>query len=117
MIALCRANEVCVIGGALTPTEIHATFSAGADAVKVFPAKAMGGPAYFRMLREPLPDIPLVPTGGVNLDTLPEYFKAGAALVGAGGDLVLQDAVDSRDMEKMSERARQYVKAIAKARA
>jgi 2-dehydro-3-deoxyphosphogluconate aldolase/(4S)-4-hydroxy-2-oxoglutarate aldolase len=113
VIAICREKEVCVIGGALTPTEIHATFRAGAHAVKVFPAKALGGAAYFKMLREPFPHIPLVPTGGVDLETLPAYFEAGALLVGAGGDLVRRKALHSGDMEQITLRAKQYVAAIA----
>jgi len=116
VIGLCCDKDVCIIGGALTPTEIHATFVAGADAVKVFPAKALGGPSYFRMLREPFPDIPLVPTGGVNLDTMAEYFKAGALLVGAGGDLVSRDALRNHDMAKITKRANEYATAITKVR-
>ena len=113
VIKLCREKDVCVIGGALTPTEVHATFLAGADAVKVFPAKALGGPAYFKMLREPFPELPLVPTGGVTIDTMAEYFKAGALLVGAGGDLVSRDALRTGNMERITKRARQYVSAIS----
>ena len=116
VIRLCRQKDVCIIGGALTPTEVFATFQAGADAVKVFPAKAMGGPAYLQMLHEPFPELPLVPTGGVSLETLADYFKAGASLVGAGGDLVSRDALSSGDMEHITRRARQYVTAIAKLR-
>ena len=116
VIGLCCDKNVCIIGGALTPTEVHATFLAGADAVKVFPARALGGPSYLRMLREPFPNIPLVPTGGVNLDTIAEYFKAGAYLVGAGGDLVCRDALRNHDMGKITKRAREYVSAIAKVR-
>ena len=116
VIDLCRENGVCVIGGALTPTEIHATFRRGADAVKVFPVKAVGGPAYLRMLREPMPDIPLVPTGGVALETVADYLAAGAALVGAGGDLVRRDADGRPDPGRITARARGYVSAIAEAR-
>ncbi len=113
VIALCREKDVCIIGGALTPTEVHATYKAGADAVKVFPAKALGGPAYFRMLREPFPDIPLVPTGGVDLETMADFFRAGALFVGSGGDLVKKDAMCNGNMEQITARARQYVSAIA----
>ena len=113
VIELCREKDVCIIGGALTPTEIHATFLAGADAVKVFPAKALGGPNYIKMLREPFPDLPLVPTGGVNLETIADFFMAGALLVGAGGDLVRREALRTGDMERISDRARQYVAAIS----
>lgn len=116
VINLCRKKGVCIIGGALTPTEIHATFLADVDAVKVFPAKAMGGPAYIQMLREPFPELPLVPTGGVTLETIADFFKAGAPLVGVGGDLVGCDALGSGNMEQVTHRARQYVSAIARLR-
>ena len=116
VIALCREKDVCIIGGALTPTEVHATFLAGADAVKIFPAKALGGPAYLRMLREPFPDLPLIPTGGVNLETMADFFKAGALLVGAGGDLVSRDALRTGNTDQITNRARQYVSAIAMVR-
>ena len=116
VIDLCCQKEVCVIGGALTPTEIHATFRQGADAVKVFPAKLLGGPAYLRMLRELFPEISLVPTGGVNLETITEYYRAGAVLVGSGGDLVPRDALRRNDMEYIKTRASQYAALIKKAR-
>lgn len=116
VIDMCREKEICIIGGALTPTEVFSTFLAGADAVKVFPAKAMGGPAYLQMLREPFPDLPLVPTGGVNLDTMAGFFEAGAPLVGAGGDLVSREALSCGNMEQITQRARQYVAAIAELR-
>ncbi|MGE5255621.1 MAG: bifunctional 4-hydroxy-2-oxoglutarate aldolase/2-dehydro-3-deoxy-phosphogluconate aldolase [Hyphomicrobiales bacterium] len=116
VIDVCRQRGVCVVAGALTPTEIIMAWEAGADVVKVFPAKAMGGAAYLRMVREPLPHIPLTPTGGVTLETLAEYFRAGAPFVGAGGDLVSRQAIDSGDSRAIAERARQYVAAIRSAR-
>jgi 2-dehydro-3-deoxyphosphogluconate aldolase/(4S)-4-hydroxy-2-oxoglutarate aldolase len=116
VIAVCKRREVCVIAGALTPSEIFAAWEAGADAVKVFPAKAMGGAAYLRMVHEPLPHIPLIPTGGVTLETLADYFEAGAPFVGAGGDLVNKKAVASGDRRAITERARQYAAAIRVAR-
>jgi 2-dehydro-3-deoxyphosphogluconate aldolase/(4S)-4-hydroxy-2-oxoglutarate aldolase len=116
VIDVCGQSGICVIAGALTPTEIFAAWEAGADAVKVFPAKAMGGVAYLRMVHEPLPHIPLTPTGGVTLETLADYFKAGVPFVGAGGDLVNKKAVDSGDARAITERARQYVAAIRAAR-
>jgi 2-dehydro-3-deoxyphosphogluconate aldolase/(4S)-4-hydroxy-2-oxoglutarate aldolase len=116
VIEVCKRRDVCVIAGALTPTEIFAAWEAGADVVKVFPAKAMGGAAYLRMVHEPLPHIPLTPTGGVTLETLADYFKAGAPFVGAGGDLVNKKAIDSGDAWAITERARQYVAAIRAAR-
>ena len=116
VIEVCKRRDVCIVVGALTPTEIFAAWEAGADVVKVFPAKAMGGAAYLRMVHEPLPHIPLTPTGGVTLETLADYFKAGAPFVGAGGDLVGKKAINSGDMQAITERARQYVAAIRVAR-
>jgi 2-dehydro-3-deoxyphosphogluconate aldolase/(4S)-4-hydroxy-2-oxoglutarate aldolase len=116
VIAICRRAAVCVIGGALTPTEILNTWEAGADAVKVFPAKAVGGPAYIRMIHEPLPHIPLVPTGGVNIETLADYIAAGAAFVGAGGDLAGKVLIAAGKTEEITTRARQYVAVIKKMR-
>lgn len=112
VIDVCRHRDVCVIAGALTPTEIFTAWKTGADVVKVFPAKAMGGPAYIRMIRQPLPYIQLAPTGGVSLETLADYFKAGAVFVGAGGDLVSNQAVQAGKMESIVERARRYADAI-----
>jgi len=97
VIDVCRQRGVCVVAGALTPTEIFTAWEVGADVVKVFPAKAMGGAAYLRMVHEPLPQIPLTPTGGVTLETLADYFKAGVPFVGAGGDLVNKKAISSGD--------------------
>lgn len=116
VIDICRRRDVCVVAGALTPTEIFMAWEAGADVVKVFPAKAMGGAAYLRMVHDPLPQIPLMPTGGVNLETLADYFKAGVPFVGAGGDLVNKEAVNSGDTRAITERARQYVAAVRAAR-
>jgi len=116
VIEACKHRGVCVIAGALTPTEIASAWEAGADVVKVFPVKAMGGAAYLRMVHEPLPHIPLTPTGGVTLETLADYFKAGAPFVGAGGDLVDKKAINSGDTQAITERARQYVAAIRAAR-
>ncbi|MGD2124426.1 MAG: bifunctional 4-hydroxy-2-oxoglutarate aldolase/2-dehydro-3-deoxy-phosphogluconate aldolase [Desulfobacteraceae bacterium] len=117
IITICKQKGVCVIGGGLTPTEILSVWEAGADAVKVFPAKAAGGPAYIRMLREPFPHIPLVPTGGVNLETLAQYFEAGATFVGSGGDLVNKEAVESGKVELIRQRSRQYLSRIRDVRA
>jgi 2-dehydro-3-deoxyphosphogluconate aldolase/(4S)-4-hydroxy-2-oxoglutarate aldolase len=116
VVKTCKEKNTCVIGGALTPSEILAVWEAGADAVKVFPVKAMGGAAYLRMVSEPMPSIPLVPTGGVTLETLEEYFRAGAVFVGAGGDLVNKKKAEAGDFAWITERSRQYVAAIRNAR-
>jgi 2-dehydro-3-deoxyphosphogluconate aldolase / (4S)-4-hydroxy-2-oxoglutarate aldolase len=117
VVKKCREKNICIIGGALTPSEILAVWEAGADAVKVFPVKAMGGAAYLRMVGEPMPSIPLVPTGGVTLETLGEYFQAGAVCVGAGGDLVNKKKAEAEDFAWITERSRQYVEGIASAHA
>lgn len=117
VVAFCKKKGTCVIGGALSPTEILTVWEAGANAVKVFPVKAVGGPEYIRMIHGPFPEIELVPTGGVNLRTLPDYLKAGAAFVGAGGDLVNRDALKERKISKITERAREYMTVIRGVRA
>ena len=108
-------SGVCVIGGALTPTEVLATWKAGATAVKIFPASLLG-PMYLRMLHEPFPDIPLVPTGGINLENIAQYLEAGAAFAGAGGDLLSKSALRNGDYHQITLRASDYVKAVRSAR-
>jgi len=103
--------DVAVLGGALTPGEIFAAFRAGGDMVKVFPVDSVGGAAYLRALRGPFPDIPLVPTGGVTLGNIGELFKAGAAAVGVGTELISRDALTRRDYAAIGERAKQFLAA------
>ena len=91
VIQTARKRGVPVIAGALTPTEIMAAIDAGADWVKVFPASAVGGPAYLKALRGPFPSLQLVPTGGVTLESVGPYIQAGAAAVGVGGELIRAD--------------------------
>jgi 2-dehydro-3-deoxyphosphogluconate aldolase/(4S)-4-hydroxy-2-oxoglutarate aldolase len=112
----CNHRKRLVIAGALTPTEILGAWEAGADAVKVFPAKVLGGPAYIRMVHDPLPHIPLVPTGGVTDKTLADYFKAGVPFVGAGTDLVGKGDAEGANREALVKRARQYVSLVRSAR-
>jgi 2-dehydro-3-deoxyphosphogluconate aldolase / (4S)-4-hydroxy-2-oxoglutarate aldolase len=104
---------VPVLAGALTPTEILAAYTAGASAVKVFPA-ALGGPAYLRLVRDPLPAIPLVPTGGVRLENVGDYLAAGAIAVGTGSQLT-GDALRGGDLAALAERARRLVAAVSSA--
>jgi 2-dehydro-3-deoxyphosphogluconate aldolase / (4S)-4-hydroxy-2-oxoglutarate aldolase len=87
VVTTARRAGVTVLPGAATPTEVLAALRLGADFVKVFPAAQLGGPAFVRALREPLPDAPLVPTGGVSLDDAVDYLRAGAVAVGLGGAL------------------------------
>lgn len=116
MIAMShRYDKVCV-PGAYTPTEILAAWTAGADVVKVFPA-SVGGPAYFKAVKGPLPQVKLSPTGGVNLKTAGEFIKAGAEFLGVGSDLVSKEALAEGDMGYITERAAAYVEEVRKARA
>jgi 2-dehydro-3-deoxyphosphogluconate aldolase/(4S)-4-hydroxy-2-oxoglutarate aldolase len=104
---------LAVVPGALTPTEVAAAWAAGATAVKVFPVSAVGGPAYVKAVRAPLPEVPLVPTGGVGIDDIGAYLAAGAAAVGLGSPL-LGDAGDpGGDLAALADRAR---RAVAQAR-
>ncbi len=106
---------VAAMPGAMTPTEAVRAAEAGADAVKVFPAATVG-PAHLRRLRGPLPQIPLVPTGGVDADSVDEFFAAGATAVGAGSALVDDAAVAAGDWDAVEARAREFVGAVADAR-
>ena len=112
LIRLCRRYDKAVMPGAFTPTEILTAWEAGADIVKVFPAD-VGGPGYFKAIRGPLPQIRLMPTGGVNLDTAQAFLDAGACALGAGGSLVPKDAIQAGDMARITALAKQFV-AIAK---
>ena len=116
-IAVCRDAGVAILPGALTPTEVVRAWRAGADFVKVFPCSAVGGASYIKALKAPLPDIPLVPTGGVTLETVGAFFAAGASAVGVGGDLCDVAAIRSGRPEKITGAARAYVQAVQAARA
>jgi 2-dehydro-3-deoxyphosphogluconate aldolase / (4S)-4-hydroxy-2-oxoglutarate aldolase len=116
LIALAHRYSAVVIPGAMTPTEILTAWNAGADMVKVFPAAQLGGPEYLKALRGPLPQILLVPTGGVNLQNAGAFIKAGAAALGAGGELVDKKAVKERKFNIITENTRAFLKAIREAR-
>lgn len=107
---------VTVLAGALTPTEVLDASRSGADFVKVFPVQCVGGPAYIRALRGPFPDIPLVPTGGVNLETVGDFIRAGSAALGVGGELVLRDALARGDYDAIGVLAGRFVDAVRAAR-
>jgi 2-dehydro-3-deoxyphosphogluconate aldolase/(4S)-4-hydroxy-2-oxoglutarate aldolase len=116
VIACARRRQVPIVAGAFTPTEIFMAHEAGADLVKVFPVLAAGGPAYVRALKGPFPRIDLVPTGGVNRQSVGEYIKAGAAAVGVGSELVPRTAVTESDFEAIGSLGRQFLDAIRDAR-
>jgi 2-dehydro-3-deoxyphosphogluconate aldolase/(4S)-4-hydroxy-2-oxoglutarate aldolase len=114
VVAWAVDRQVPVVPGALTPSEVAAAWAAGATAVKVFPVSAVGGPAYVKALRAPLPEVPLVPTGGVGIDDIPAYLAAGAAAVGVGSPL-LGDAGDTGgDLAALRDRARQAAAGAAR---
>ena len=116
-IECCRGNDVAVLPGALTPTEVVRAWNAGADAVKIFPAGAVGGASYLKSLKAPLPQIELVPTGGVSLKTAGDFIKAGAIALGVGADLIDPHALREGREELITERARQFLGIIREARA
>jgi len=115
-IELCRRYAIPVIPGALTPTEIVTAWEAGADCVKIFPCSAVGGAKYLTALKGPLPQIDLIPTGGVSLSTAAEFLAAGAFALGVGGDLVDLKALKSGKPEVITENARKYVTVVKQAR-
>jgi 2-dehydro-3-deoxyphosphogluconate aldolase/(4S)-4-hydroxy-2-oxoglutarate aldolase len=111
VIRLCRRYDKVVMPGAFTPTEILAAWEAGADVVKVFPADVLG-PTFFKAMKGPLPQVRLMPTGGVDLLTAAEFLKAGAVCLGVGGQLVDPKAVAARQFDKITELARLYVQIV-----
>jgi 2-dehydro-3-deoxyphosphogluconate aldolase/(4S)-4-hydroxy-2-oxoglutarate aldolase len=116
IITCCRTYGVPVLPGALTPTEIVRAWRAGADMVKVFPCSALGGATYIKSLKAPLPQVDLVPTGGVSLATVGDFIRAGASAVGAGADLVDVTKARENNSGAVSENARKYLEAIRAAR-
>jgi 2-dehydro-3-deoxyphosphogluconate aldolase/(4S)-4-hydroxy-2-oxoglutarate aldolase len=115
-IQMAKRYSKVICPGALTPTEIVAAWEAGADIVKVFPCGNMGGPRYIKALKGPFPQIDMIPTGGVNLETAGEFLKAGACAVAVGGELVDAKLIKEGRYDLIEERARQYLAAVRKAR-
>jgi 2-dehydro-3-deoxyphosphogluconate aldolase/(4S)-4-hydroxy-2-oxoglutarate aldolase len=119
-IEICRRYSVPMICGALTPTEVVAAWSAGADVVKIFPCGAVGGASYIKALKAPFPQIALMPTGGVSLKTAADFIKAGSFALGVGSDLIDHKAIEEEDWNTLatvvSGRAREYVRVVQEAR-
>jgi len=115
VIRLCRRYDKLVFPGAFTPTEVVSAWEAGADIVKVFPSDFVG-PGYLKALAGPLPQVRLMPTGGVNLQTSSDFLRAGACALGIGGALVEPKAVANRDFARLESLARQYVEIVRKTR-
>lgn len=107
-VSLCRRYSVAVLSGALTPTEVITAWQAGTDIIKVFPASAMGGAKYLKSLKAPLPQVELIPTGGVSLANAKEFLDAGAFALGVGADLADETAVREGRSRDVTEIARQY---------
>ena len=115
-VAAAHNLDMLIMAGALTPTEVMSAWDAGVDFVKIFPCSNMGGPSYIKALKGPLPHVPLVPTGGVNLETAADYIHAGAAALGVGGELVLKHAFQERKPELISNLAMRYAQLVQEAR-
>ena len=111
VIRHCHRYDRVVVPGAMTPTEVLTAWEAGADVVKIFPSE-VGGPAYFKALHGPLPQVRLMPSGGVNLQTAADFLRAGAAVLSVGSALVDPAALASRDFTKIEATARQYVEIV-----
>jgi 2-dehydro-3-deoxyphosphogluconate aldolase/(4S)-4-hydroxy-2-oxoglutarate aldolase len=115
-IEICNRYAIPIFPGALTPTEVVTAWEAGADAVKVFPCGAMGGAQYLKSLKAPLPQIELIPTGGVSLSTAAEFFAAGAFALGVGADLIGSDISGPEKLRGVTETARKYMEIVGKHR-
>jgi 2-dehydro-3-deoxyphosphogluconate aldolase/(4S)-4-hydroxy-2-oxoglutarate aldolase len=115
VIHLCRRYDKLVMPGAFTPTEVLSAWEAGADVVKIFPSD-VAGPAYLQALRGPLPQIRMMPTGGVNLETAAAFLRSGAFALGVGGSLVDPKAVAAGDLSKIETLARQFVQVVQRSR-
>jgi 2-dehydro-3-deoxyphosphogluconate aldolase/(4S)-4-hydroxy-2-oxoglutarate aldolase len=116
-IEMARRYSKVIMPGALTPTEVLTAWEAGADIVKIFPAGNVGGAKYIKALKGPFPHIEMIPTGGVNLETAGEFLKAGACAVAVGGELVDPKSIKEDRYDVIEGKAKQYLEAIAKARA
>lgn len=115
-VEACRERGVAVMPGALTPTEVIAAWKAGASMVKIFPCSAMGGASYLKALKAPLPEVKLLPTGGVNLETAESFLRAGAVALGLGSDLVDQKALLAGRDDEIRERAKALREVVWKVR-
>lgn len=116
VVACAKAADVLVFPGAFTPTEIIAAWQAGADFVKIFPAASAGGAHYLRALKTPLPQVPLIVSGGVNQLTAFDYILAGANAIGVGGELLPSDALAHRREDRIHELARRFLTMVREAR-
>jgi len=115
LIEMCLRYSIPVMPGAYTPTEALTAWEAGADIVKIFPAE-VGGPAYLKAMRAPLPQLKLCPVGGVDLDTAADFIRSGAACLGVGSALINQKLLDSGDFAELTRRAVRFREEVVKGR-
>ena len=115
VIALCNRYSIPVMPGCFTPTEMLTAWETGADMVKLFPAE-IGGPALVKAIRAPLPQLEIVPVGGVNLDTAADFIRNGAAALGVGSSLVNQKLLDAGDMAELTRRAAKFIEEVQNGR-
>jgi len=111
-VKFCNAENIAVMPGALTPTEVFSAWKSGADVVKVFPSDALGGAKYVKTLKSVFPHIKIMPTGGVSLETIADFLKSGAIAVGVGTDLVDVKAIREGNLELIAEKSRKYLEAV-----
>jgi 2-dehydro-3-deoxyphosphogluconate aldolase/(4S)-4-hydroxy-2-oxoglutarate aldolase len=116
-IEICQKHAIPIFPGALTPTEIVNAWQAGGDAIKVFPISAMGGAPYLRSLKAPLPQVELIPTGGISVATATDFLRNGAFALGVGADLCDRAAIAEGKPERITQTARQYLESVAAFRA
>jgi 2-dehydro-3-deoxyphosphogluconate aldolase / (4S)-4-hydroxy-2-oxoglutarate aldolase len=115
-VEFARRNGKLMMAGALTPTEVITAYKAGSDFVKIFPCGNVGGPGYIKALKAALPQIPMIPTGGVNLATAPEFLRAGASALGVGGELVSRALLEAGNRAALAELAGRFAAVIREAR-
>ena len=115
LISLCNRYGIPVVPGCYTPTEILAGWEAGADLIKLFPA-SVGGPDLIKAILAPLPQVQIIPVGGVDLNTAAEFIRKGAVALGVGSDLVNQKLLDTGDMDELTRRAAAYIEQVKKGR-
>jgi 2-dehydro-3-deoxyphosphogluconate aldolase/(4S)-4-hydroxy-2-oxoglutarate aldolase len=115
-VALVNSQKILMIAGALTPSEIMAACESGSDVVKIFPCNAVGGASYIKSLKGPFPQIPFIPTGGVNLQTAADFLRAGSEALGIGSELVPASALDSNKPEVITSLARQFMQIVEEVR-
>lgn len=116
VVALCNRYGVPVIPGCYTPTEMLTAWEAGADMIKLFPAD-VGGPGLVKAILAPLPQLQIIPVGGVNLDTAAEFIRQGAAALGVGSSLINQKLLDAGDLDELTRRAAAFVAQVREGRA